>query len=138
MRRAEAQKRIRAKSVSVRAPLLLPSPTPALTLEDEDLLRSHRPQTRSDCAAGPRPCPFVSCKHHLYLDVNPETGSIKFNFPHLEPHELEHSCSLDEADKLGLTLEEVGDLMALTRERTRQIEIRALTHLGRTIPRKDL
>ena len=40
-----------------------------------------RPQSRADCAGGQRPCPWVSCKHHLFLDVNPETGSIKLNFP---------------------------------------------------------
>src|SRR5262249_28750008 len=43
-----------------------------------------RPRTRAECAEGQRPCPWVSCKHHLYLDVNPETGSIKLNFPDLE------------------------------------------------------
>src|SRR6185436_15449349 len=30
-----------------------------------------RPQTRKDCKDAQRPCPWVSCKHHLYLDVNP-------------------------------------------------------------------
>ena len=42
---------------------------------------------------------FISCKHHLYLDVNPETGSIKLNFPHLEPWEMLESCSLDVAER---------------------------------------
>ena len=35
-----------------------------------------RPTVRALCQGGERPCPFVSCKHHLYLDVNPETGSM--------------------------------------------------------------
>jgi hypothetical protein len=35
-----------------------------------------RPAARGECACAERPCPWVSCKHHLYLDVNPETGSI--------------------------------------------------------------
>ena len=47
-----------------------------------------RPRTRADCVNGPRPCLFVSCKHNLYLDVNPETGSIKLNFPDKEIWEL--------------------------------------------------
>ncbi len=46
-----------------------------------------RPQTREECHQQHRPCPWVACKHHLYLDVNPETGSIKINFPDLEPWE---------------------------------------------------
>src|SRR6185312_934329 len=47
-----------------------------------------RPMTREACASMPRPCPFVSCSHHLYLDVNQETGAIKLNFPHLEVWEM--------------------------------------------------
>jgi hypothetical protein len=139
MSKNEAPKRIRARSVSVRAPFLLDSLIPSpLTDRDEDLLRDLHPKTRGDCAEGPRPCPFVSCKHNLFLDVNPETGSIKLNFPDLEPGDMKHSCSLDEADQHGLTLEEVGDRLALTRERTRQIEIRALNRLARQVPRDDV
>jgi len=88
-----------------------------------------RPLTRNDCKDMPRPCPFVSCKHHLYLDVNPETGSIKLNFPDLEPWELKESCALDVADRGGITLEEVGEIMNLTRERIRQVEVRGLLKL---------
>ena len=35
-----------------------------------------RPETRAECREEMRPCPWVACKHHLYLDINPETGSI--------------------------------------------------------------
>ena len=75
----------------------------------------------------PRPCPFVSCSHHLYLDVNPETGAIKLNFPHLEVWEMAETCSLDVADRGGITLEEVGAILNLTRERIRQVEVRGLS-----------
>ena len=68
-----------------------------------------RPKCREECATMPRPCPFVSCSHHLYLDVNPETGAIKLNFPHLEVWEMPETCSLDVADRGGITLEEVGN-----------------------------
>ncbi len=88
-----------------------------------------RPQTRADCAEGERPCPFVSCKNHLYLDVNPNTGSIKLNFPDLEVWEMPDSCALDIADRGGLTLEEVGEIVNLTRERVRQVEMRGLLKL---------
>lgn len=95
-----------------------------------ELLDSPRPRTRSECAEGPRPCPHVGCKHHLYLDVSPRTGAIKLNFPDLEPWELEQSCALDIADAGGATLEDVGAIMNLTRERVRQLEIMALARLG--------
>jgi hypothetical protein len=93
-----------------------------------------RPRTRAECKDMPRPCPFVSCKHHLYLDVNPETGSIKLNFPDLEVWEMRDTCSLDVADRNGITLEEVGEIMNLTRERIRQVEVRGLLKLKMMSP----
>jgi hypothetical protein len=92
-------------------------------------INSLRPQSRAECANGPRPCMFISCKHHLYLDVNPATGSIKLNFPDKEVWELEETCALDVADRGGITLEEVGSIMNLTRERIRQVETRGLLKL---------
>ena len=88
-----------------------------------------RPRTRAECNQEARPCPWVSCKHHLYLDINPETGSIKINFPDLEPWEMTHTCSLDVADAGALTLEEIGSITNLTRERIRQVEVRGLLKL---------
>ena len=88
-----------------------------------------RPTTREECRGEMRPCPWVACKHHLYLDINPETGSIKINFPDLEPWELKHTCALDVAERGGITLEEVGEIMNLTRERIRQVEMRGLLKL---------
>ena len=88
-----------------------------------------RPTTRAECREEARPCPWVACKHHLYLDINPETGSIKINFPDLEPWELQHTCALDVAERGGITLEEVGEIMNLTRERIRQVETRGLLKL---------
>lgn len=88
-----------------------------------------RPKTRADCVDGIRPCPFVSCKYHLYLDVKDETQSIKLNFPHLEVWEMEHSCALDVSEQGGLTLEEVGHILNLTRERVRQVEVGGLDRL---------
>jgi len=88
-----------------------------------------RPRTRADCGAEARPCPWVACKHHLYLDINPETGSIKINFPDREPWELEHTCALDIAEAGGKTLDEIGEITNLTRERIRQVEVRGLLKL---------
>jgi hypothetical protein len=85
-----------------------------------------RPATRAECQSTTRPCPFVSCAHHLYLDVNPESGAIKLNFPHLEVWEMAETCALDVADRGGITLEEVGAILNLTRERIRQVEVRGL------------
>ncbi len=90
------------------------------------IIDSWHPVSREDCHKMPRPCLYVSCRHHLYLDVNPQTGSVKFNFPDKEVWELEETCALDVAERGGSTLEEVGQIMNLTRERIRQIEIKSL------------
>ncbi len=87
-----------------------------------------RPTTRGECASVPRPCPFVSCRHHLYLDVN--YGRIKLNFPDKEVDELEHSCSLDEAESGPMTLSEVSKRTGVTKERVRQVEEMALYNLS--------
>jgi hypothetical protein len=92
-------------------------------------LDASRPKTRADCEGGQRPCPYVSCKYNLYVDVNPRTGSVKMNFPDKELWELADTCALDVADKAGITLEEVGAIMNLTRERVRQLETRGLHKL---------
>jgi hypothetical protein len=92
-----------------------------------------RPQTREDCRPGGanemRPCPWVACKHNLYLDINPKTGSIKFNRPDREPWEVTDSCSLDIAERGARTLEDVAATMNLTRERARQVEVHGLLKL---------
>jgi hypothetical protein len=80
-----------------------------------------RPQTRADCSKIERPCPYVGCRHNLYLSVT-KAGNIKFHHPDIEPHELKCSCALDLADDGDMLLEEIGDAMQLTRERVRQIE----------------
>ena len=95
---------------------------------DEEAPR--RPQTRAECLDGPRPCPFVSCKYHLYLDVDPRNGAIKLNFPDIDVDGLRESCALDVADRGGALLEEVGAVMNLTRERVRQLEVNSLVAMG--------
>ncbi len=88
-----------------------------------------KPTSRSECKDMERPCPFVSCKYHLYIDVHPVRGSIKLNFPDLEIWEMTETCALDVADRGGITLEEVGEIMNLTRERVRQVETAGLARL---------
>lgn len=89
-----------------------------------------KPTTRAECIDMERPCPFVSCKYHLYLDVHPVRGSIKVNFTDIEVWEMTETCALDIADRGGITLEEVGEIMNLTRERVRQVETAGLAKLA--------
>ena len=93
------------------------------------IIEYDRPHARSECRDAKRPCLYVACRYHLYLDVNPRTGSIKINFPGKDVHELEETCALDVAERGGVTLEEVGLIMNLTRERIRQVESSGLGKL---------
>lgn len=88
-----------------------------------------RPTTRADCADVPRPCPYVACRYSLYLDVTPR-GGIQLNFPDKEPGEMIESCALDAADTGGMTLNEVGARLDVTRERIRQIEAGVVPKFG--------
>ncbi|HEX7670083.1 MAG TPA: sigma factor-like helix-turn-helix DNA-binding protein [Polyangiaceae bacterium] len=125
-RRSRRKRAVRARTISVKR----------MTKRELEIGRMLYPETeywkpraREMCAEGPRPCPFVSCKHHLFIDVSPRTGAIKLNFPDLEVWDMGESCALDVADRGGTTLEDVGAIMNLTRERIRQVEVKALAKL---------
>jgi hypothetical protein len=95
----------------------------------EESARYDRPVTRGDCLSGGsnemRPCPWVSCRHHLALGVDEHNGNIKLVHPSLDVSDMRTTCALDVADDGGATLDGVGVLMNLTRERIRQIETQA-------------
>ena len=69
--------------------------------------------------------------------MNPETGSIKLNYPDREPWELEHPCSLRVAAGGEHSLEDVGILLSITREAVRQTEAAALVKLRRQARKAD-
>ena len=134
VRRRGRRTRMRSKTIAMKRLTKEELRIGALLYPTPDI---ERPATRGECKEGIRPCPWVSCKYHLYLDVNPETGSIKLNFPDVEVHEMKDTCSLDVADRNGITLEEVGEIMNLTRERVRQVEVRGLIKLKMNSPTGD-
>jgi hypothetical protein len=73
----------------------------------------NRPRYRWQCEGVQRPCPFVSCRHNLYLDVVGDY-SILFNNAELEPWEVENSCALDVAEKGAITHQEIGDMLNMS------------------------
>lgn len=125
-RRSRRKRAVRARTISVKRMTKRELEIGRL-LYPEDAY--WKPKNREECVDGPRPCPFVSCKHHLFIDVSPRTGAIKLNFPDLEVWDMGESCALDVADRGGTTLEDVGAIMNLTRERIRQVEVKALAKL---------
>jgi hypothetical protein len=126
-RRSRRKRDVRARTISVKRMTKRELELGRLLYPDVDDIA--KPKMRAECQEGERPCPFVSCKHHLYLDVSARTGAIKLNFPDLEVWEMTETCALDVADRGGTTLEEVGAIMNLTRERIRQVEVKGLAKL---------
>jgi len=125
-RRSRRKRAVRARTISVKRMTKRELELGRMLYPESEV---EKPRMREECAGGERPCPFVSCKHHLYLDVSPRTGAIKLNFPDLEVWEMNETCALDVADRGGTTLEEVGAIMNLTRERIRQVEVKGLAKL---------
>ena len=125
-RRSRRKRPVRARTISVKRMTKRELEFGRLLYPETDYWK---PRTRAECVDGPRPCPYVACKYHLYIDVSPRTGAIKLNFPDLEVWDMGESCALDVADRGGTTLEDVGAIMNLTRERIRQVEVRALAKL---------
>ena len=126
-RRSRRKRDVRARTISVKR--MTKREIELGRMLYPDVADVDKPKKREECAEALGPCPFVSCKHHLYLDVSAKTGAIKLNFPDLEVWEMTESCALRVADRGGATLEEVGTIMNLTRERVRQVEVKGLAKL---------
>ncbi len=96
-----------------------------------------RPRTRGDCIDGPRPCPWVSCWHHLL------PGHVGEKVTHQADtsdeallavlESMPDTCDLDAADRGGATLEEIAQSFSVTREWIRQIESKALKRLDKRV-----
>jgi hypothetical protein len=135
-RRSRRHRVVRASTISVKRMTKRELELGRLLYPEDEHADIMRPRTRADCLPGghneQRPCPFVSCPHHLALDISKKTGAIKVNFPDVEIWELPETCSVDVGDRGGTTLEEVGRIMNLTRERIRQVEVTGLAKLQAT------
>ena len=96
------------------------------------------PKTRGECADVPRPCPYVACKFSLYADVT-RYGALKVNFQG-EPDEMpaDASCALDVANRGSHRLTDLGEIFGICRERSRQLEEKALEHFFEGLKRAGL
>lgn len=87
---------------------------------------TERPRTRGDCEQVPRPCPFVSCKHNLFLDVGNGGRGPGLILSGVDPSEMPPhlSCALDVADEVpgGATTEMVAEAWGCTHQNVSRIE----------------
>ncbi len=122
-------------------------------------LEAERPRVRADCEFGPRPCIWVSCRHHMAIEVGDSENTESLTMPargwgaggkrtisnktpaHMVRQWIEdaaemvvnmrETCSLDVSAGEIRTLEDVGGLFSFTRERARQVEGLALEDMRR-------
>lgn len=95
-----------------------------------------RPTWRSECKDGPRPCPWIACKHNKFIESIDSAGRIQRRIPGSNPEDIDptDSCALDQEEqeervarqKGGLTYQTIGNEFGVSRERIRQIEGKVL------------
>jgi hypothetical protein len=86
-----------------------------------------RPRTRADCVDGPRPCPWVGCRMHLFLHVT-DGGRITYHSDDLES--MTETCALDVADQGARDDVEIAGLLNMSATRVGTLLKRALLHCG--------
>jgi hypothetical protein len=119
------------------------TPHVALSIEPDDMddavptprvMRTPRslPMTRAECVDGIRPCPYVSCAHHLLWVADDPAKELDEFYDRVVVGDngegllralaaLPETCALDVADRGEQTYEEVAEHFGITRERVRQI-----------------
>lgn len=98
---------------------------------------TQRPQTRADCKGGPRPCPWVSCRHHLALEVTADGVRLLLPPDPADWTDLP-TCALDVADAgphAQTTLAALLDGTGYTYRRIRDAEHSGLDRLATRITR---
>ena len=93
-----------------------------------------RPKTRGECVDGPRPCLHIRCRHHMGIDVKTATGRVKEYAGWMD----RETCALDMADRGGMTLDQIGDVMGVNRARVFQIEKKSLNNLRKFCANNDI
>lgn len=103
------------------------------------------PSARADCEDGPRPCPWVRCRHHLAIDrISIREARKKVPEPRVrmarchreELEDMVETCSLDVAERGALERNDVAKILGVNREWIRQIEESAILKLQLAL-RKD-
>lgn len=91
------------------------------------------PQVRGECLDGhnaERPCPWVRCRYHLAIVSTTRKVVNQVD----DPESMDQTCALDLADEGPQTLEYIGGILGLTRERVRQIQEMAFGKLRERFP----
>jgi hypothetical protein len=88
-----------------------------------------RPVTRKDCLNVPRPCPWVSCRHHLAIGGRNRLRGGWQDRP---------TCSLDLADEGPRGSRELGAILGISHQGVLNLEVLALAKARRILERAGL
>ena len=108
-------------------------------LEAADRLHEDMPRCLEECPDEDVQCPFVACRYHLWTDLVRRTITVGKDHKRTEfrwdvaPTDAWGSwptCALRAARQGPRTLDEVGDVLGVTRERVRQVQAQAIEHLA--------
>src|SRR5687767_8554344 len=72
-------------------------------------MSAFRPKTRGDCGNEMRPCPWVSCRYHLFLETRDGTIVLPHGGDPEALLRMQSTCSLDVAAEGAHSLEQVGE-----------------------------
>lgn len=94
-----------------------------------------KPETWGECKTRglgiTKPCGYVSCGHHLAIDVNENNGAVRYNFPGVEVDEMPETCALAVVEKHGAQdMGKVGVILGVVREAISQTTQRAIAKIG--------
>lgn len=100
---------------------------------------AERPRTRADCANGSRPCPWVSCRHHLLLDIGRDGRLLRArDFDEIDARsiadaleEMPETCALDVADRGPRSAADVAELLGLKHDAVDEVVRRCGEQLDR-------
>lgn len=90
-----------------------------------------RPPWIRVCPPQHRPCHHVACRYHLWTEWVYDGRAVVDLVQTRTWGDRRHTCALREAHRGGMSLEEIGQALHLTRERARQIQARALEDVRR-------
>jgi hypothetical protein len=102
---------------------------------DLEALRGERspPKRRRDCPPPAELCPFIECRYHLWTD-RVHRGRVMILAASSAYGDPAHFCALHEADRGPKTLEQVGVVYGVSRERIRQLEAESMAVLRAVNP----
>ena len=116
-------------------------------LEAADRLHQAMPRRLEECPDDDEQCPYVACRYHLWTDIVGRSvrygkqGSereYRYEMVQTDAWGSWPTCALRAARQGPRTLDEVGDVLGVTRERVRQIQVAAMAHLAALVVGSDL